>query len=949
MEEEKIRSGHWRRFVSLMMTVVLGICFLMFEPVQVRAEEPQNVRVGYYIARNFQEGGKNETSKSGYSYEYLQKIASYTGWHYEYVYGSWQELYQKLESGDIDIMAGVAYSDDRSEYISYPQYEMINETFYIYKDADDSTIKCGNIASYSGKRIGTLKNNARMTEVLENWVSENHANIEIAYYDDLAACANAFNEKKIDAFVSADNIVSSYNGIVPIEKIGKEPFYLGVTKNRQDLLDELNMALSIIDEQDSIEIDALRSKYSVESSVSVFLSKKEKDWMDTHDTITVGYTEDYLPYCDKKEDGSVTGLIADIVPDMIEALPGRYDLEVVYKGFKDQQDMIESLKKGELDLAFPVSDEAWYTEKQGYQQSSSVVSSAIDLIYEEPYSSTKTEKIAVNKNNQMQYCYTIFNYPNAKLVMCDSIADCVEAVRNGDAGSTIVSANRAHYLVGSNKKLNVSPLSNVENRCFGVAFGNSALLQIINHGLSILGENYGLNHTYPYVDNLMNYTTLDFVRDHIIGFSCSVILLLICIIAFFTKRNQNLKWAAEREAEQKQQLEDALETARQANLARTVFLRNMSHDIRTPMNAVIGFTNLALKAGENTKKIRDYLKKILVSSNHLLAIVNDVLEVSRIESGQTKLNETAEDMMEILEEVSVIIREQAQEKQQKFIVDISGVSDSYIYVDKLRIKQILVNLLGNAVKFTPRGGEISLTVLQIGTSEDGVVRLETHIKDNGCGMSPEFMKKMFIPFEREQTSTVSGVQGTGLGLPITKQFVELMHGSIKAVSEEGKGTEFVVRLNHRCAKDTILEEKSENPVQEDFSEMRILLAEDNGLNREIAVEVLKEYGFEIVEAENGKVAVEKLKDSPAGFFDAILMDIQMPVMDGYMATREIRALADPQIANIPIIALSANAFEEDKHASYVAGMDGHLAKPIDVSELIKVLGNILRKKGNVYE
>lgn len=180
-------------------------------------------------------------------------------------------------------------------------------------------------------------------------------------------------------------------------------------------------------------------------------------------------------------------------------------------------------------------------------------------------------------------------------------------------------------------------------------------------------------------------------------------------------------------------------------------------------------------------------------------------------------------------------------------------------------------------------------------------KYKKRVLENGCGMSPEFMKKMFIPFEREQTSTVSGVQGTGLGLPITKQFVELMHGSIKAVSEEGKGTEFIVRLNHRRAKETISEEKSENPVQEDFSGMRILLAEDNGLNREIAVEVLKEYGFEIVEAENGKVAVEKLKDSQSGFFDAILMDIQMPVMDGYMATREIRALADPQIANIPII------------------------------------------------
>lgn len=390
-------------------------------------------------------------------------------------------------------------------------------------------------------------------------------------------------------------------------------------------------------------------------------------------------------------------------------------------------------------------------------------------------------------------------------------------------------------------------------------------------------------------------------------------------------------------------MEKALGAANQASIAKKVFLQNMSHDIRTPMNAVLGFTDLAIQASNDTAKIQDYLKKIRISGNHLLGIVNEVLEISRIESGQTKLEETVCSIIDIVNETDVIIREQALKKKQEFTIDIWKVRDLYIYCDKLRVKEILVNLLGNAVKYTPNGGKISLCIIQTAWEQAGYGNYEIHVKDNGCGMSREFLEKIFVPFERQNNSTISGIQGTGLGMTIVKGFVDAMGGTIDIISEENRGTEIIVRLCQRLAEPPESPEKSKNfsYSPELFAGKRILLVEDNSMKREIASAILEESGLIIDTAENGVIAVEKLSYYAPGFYDAILMDIQMPIMDGYTAARKIRALEDPSLARIPIIVLSANAFDEDREASYEAGMNAHLAKPIIVSELLDTLGKIL--------
>ena len=804
-------------------------------------------------------------------------------------------------------------------------------------------MQCGDIASYSGKKIGTLKGDQRMTAALEQWKARHRADIEIEYYSDLTECARVFNEQQIDGFVSADNVVSSYSGITPVEKIGKQLFYLCTAKEREDLLSELNMAMSIINEQDAVEVDELRNKYYTETTVSVFLSQQEQQWMKEHAQITVGYLADYLPYCDKAEDGSATGLVSDIVPDLFDALSGDYDPEIIYRCFDDQQEMLDCLKNGEVDFVMPVSDGKWYAEQEEFVQSSAVVAFPIALVYREPYDNEVTSRIAVNQNNLRQYWYTLANYPDAEIVMYDGIEACIDAVNSGEADSTLLSALRVSQLLNGEKKLNIITLSDSEKLCFGVAAGNKALLQILNHGLSILGESYGLNHTYRYLDTVVTYTLTDVIQDHVWLFIGLLTVLLILIVTYFIHREQEQKKAAQHELKQKELLEKALCAAKQASVAKKVFLQNMSHDIRTPMNAVLGFTNLAIQAGGDTEKTQDYLSKIKISGNHLLGIVNEVLEISRIESGQTKLDESVWSIADIVRETDIIIRDQALAKKQEFSIDIWQVQDMYIYCDKLRVKEILVNLLGNAVKYTQTGGSISLRIIQKPCEKENFGNYEIHVKDNGCGMSEEFLQKIFEPFERQANSTISGIQGTGLGMTIIKGFVDAMGGTIDIKSEENKGTEIIVRLCQRIAEapEKSEEQKTISCSPELFAGKRVLLVEDNSMNREIATAILEEAGFKVDTAENGAIAVEKVTYYPEGFYDVILMDIQMPVMDGYTATRKIRSLENKAIAKIPIIAVSANAFDEDRQTSLEAGMNGHLAKPIVVDELLEVLGGIL--------
>ena len=576
------------------------------------------------------------------------------------------------------------------------------------------------------------------------------------------------------------------------------------------------------------------------------------------------------------------------------------------------------------------------------------------------------------------------------------------------------------------------------------------------------------------------FSLIQFLREHLFEVIISIIIIALIIVLLVVRRAERMRRQLEERKKLQTALNAALEEAQAGNKAKTVFLNNMSHDIRTPMNAIVGFTALAASHIDNKEQVQDYLKKISVSSQHLLSLINDVLDMSRIESGTVTIEESEVHLYNFIHDLRMIIQANVSSKQLELSIDTQDVVHEDIITDKLRLNQVLLIILSNAIKFTPAKGRISFRVIEKESPVENLARFEFRIKDNGIGMSKEFQETIFEAFSREKTSTVSGIQGTSLGMAITKTIVDRMGGTITINSEEGKGTEFIVDLTFKvnsapvkiepipelrncralvadddtdtclsvcsmlrdigmhpdwtnygkeavirakdahehgeafsvyiidwmmpdmngietvrrirkvigdkvpiiimtaydwadiedeakeagvtafCSKPLFMSElrvtlaepfdhndekkTDKDPEKADFSGRRILLAEDNEMNQMIAEAILTNVGFEVDKAGDGHIAVEKMKDAPAGTYDIILMDIQMPNMDGYEATKMIRALEDKNKANIPIIAVTANAFEEDRKLALDAGMNGHLAKPYDVTSMIKTIAEMIGDK-----
>ena len=416
-----------------------------------------------------------------------------------------------------------------------------------------------------------------------------------------------------------------------------------------------------------------------------------------------------------------------------------------------------------------------------------------------------------------------------------------------------------------------------------------------------------------------------------------------------------------KQIEQNERLREALKEARQANVAKTAFLSRMSQEIRTPMNAIIGYVELARKLRTNCDtctrpkcpdgipaKIAEFLVKIDASSQHLLALINDVLEMGRIESGKMELEPVNANLIKTFEEVRDMFVTQMETKNINFNVDTSNVKDRYVICDKNRLDRVLLNLLSNAYKFTPKDGSINVKLSQLNDGTEGFGEYELRVKDSGIGMSAEFAATVFESFTRERTSTVSGIQGTGLGMAITKSIIDLMGGTIEVITAPDKGTEFVINVRFELQPESEIEkaetdnQSADSGSEIDFTQKKLLLVDDIEVNREIAVMMLTQFGFTVDTATNGQEAVDKIATSNVGDYDIVLMDIQMPVMDGYEAARTIRALSNPQLANIPIIAMTANAFSEDIQAAKDAGMNDHIAKPIDVNKMIETIKKILK-------
>lgn len=908
---------------------------------QDESARSQTVKVGYYESRAFQEGASDGAVKDGFGYEYLQRVASYAGWRYEYVYGTWNDLYSELESGQIDLLAGVAKTSGKASEVLFPNASMLNETFYLYEDNDsEDEVSASDPSNVDGKRIGVIAG-SNAVDTLKRWVADNDIDPKIVFFEDKSVLCRALRQGKIDAFVSSDNVTYDIDDIAPIQIVGKEPYYLAVSPDRYDLLADLNDAQTIISTQDRLFIDKLSAKYTVDTAANKYLTRSEAKWMNEHDTLTVGYVNNYLPYCDTDSNGNPTGLMLDVLEEILDRLPGEWNPTLAYVDFDDQHDLFDALKNGEVDIAFPVGGETWYSEQKGYLRSSPVTSPTVDLIYQGSNNyADATGCIAVNTNNVLQENYVRLHYPDALLVYCNSIEECLKAVKSGSAGSTVVNGLRAGSLLNNESNLVALQLPENDDRCFGVNPEESVLLQILNRGLGIIGSDFGTNASYLYMDGLYSYTPSDFFDDYWPFVLAVVFGLALALVAWGVRYLNKLQYEKERDAQQKATLEKALETAERASAAKDTLLNNLSHDIRTPLNGILGVIDVNMTVDDPAAR-KANAKKAHRAADQLLAVIDELLEMSKLKSGEV---EVVLDAVCLGDVVNVCIEETSDLARAKH-VDVRLLEDGIplerclVMTSSTYLRQVLINVIDNAIRYNNDRGEV---VISASAEKDGSNAVDVHItvSDNGPGMSDEHSARVFEPFFQGHGGARSVYPGSGLGMSIVKEIVKLLGGSIELESKEGVGTIVTLAFSFTLAQDEEFVDNATAAASKGITGLTILLVEDNELNVEITRYALEQNGAFVEVARDGLEAVNRFALYPAGHFDAIVMDIMMPNMDGIESTKAIRAMNRDDANTVPVVAMTANVLEGDRASVLDAGMNAYLRKPLNVDELVETLSRL---------
>ena len=862
---------------------------------------------------------------TGYAYDYLNAILPYTGWRYEYVNGGWRQLFDMLRRGEIDIMGDISYTSERSSEIFYPDYPMGIESYYIYairgRGAD---------TSLEGRRIGVGASTVQ-SKMLKDYIARSGVKCTIVYFDSDSDRLRLIKEKRIDAFALVDSIKYLDKSYVPLVKIGESNYYLAVNRKRPELLRDLNAALSDIFAADPYFNMELHRKYFSKTVVRQAFSADESKWTAKHGKIVIGYCDDYLPYSDYDEEKRApAGLLASLVA----MLSDRAGIAVDCVAFKSADEMKKALTKGRIDAIFPVYGERWISEQEGRAQSSSFYTDGMSVVYRGDYARLKDGTVAVAASDPIQEDYLRCRHPKARKVLFNSIEDCLRAVDSGRCDAMYASTGviYRHMNAGAGSSaLQVMSEQNEAEFCFGLARGNSALYSIFNKSLARLSDSEVAEAVTPNTIVVPQYTFLDFIRHNSLAVIIALLLFAGLIVALFAYEGIRTKRGRVR-------LQGAVDAATKANSAKSEFLARMSHEIRTPLNGVLGLTRLALEE-DNFETVKDYLGNIDVSGRHLSSLLSNLLDMAKIESGEIELHPEVYTFEEFVRNLHAIVQPLCDQKHIRFIIE-AEKDHVPVMLDKTRFNQIVLNITTNSVKFTPEGGEIRL-IHKNSRIDETHLSYDLVISDNGAGMTEEFQRHMFDPFAQEHGQQFGSAQGVGLGLTIARAFVELMGGTLEVKSRVGKGTTFHIHMTVTTAAPERAAACEAANAQLDFTGRKILVAEDHPLNQKIVAKLLKKRGAEVIIAENGKKAAELFKESPAGAISAILMDIRMPVMDGLASARAIRAMERPDAAAVPIIAMTANAFDEDKRLSVEAGMNYHLSKPIDPDRLYEVLASLM--------
>ena len=901
----------------------LFLTFTLISPISTSAKESLRkvVRIGLF------EDTYNKVNENGeitgYGYEYFQKIASYTGWTYEYVKADWSNCFTKLQNGEIDIINGISYTKERAKNMAFSSMPMGEERYYIYVDVKNTDVSISDLSSFDGKTIGVLKNN--MPEVMLNkWEAQNNLHTKHVNISTEEEIFRKLKNNSMDCFVSVEEPWETKN-ISPILNIGSSDVYFAINKGRSDLKEELDNAMRRITNDNPFYTDDLYREYLLTQSACA-VSEEEKKWIKKNGKIRIGYVlKDSGISNTNFESGQVTGVIKDYI-DYAQKCLDNQSLEFQLIGFDSLEKQIKALKSGKIDMIFKVPQNLYYTEQNAISLSDTVMNlSFLAVTPKLHFEEEEKNLVAIEKGNLAKQWYIRDSYPNWEIIECPSTEYAEKMVKQGKADCLIVRAGQIRKYIEDNQ-LHGILLKNRAEISFGVRRENKELLSILNKTLKTMPPNMLTNALSMYENTMQKVTVSDFMNDNLL----EVMIFFIVVLVFIFIILELLRKSKIAEAKAKK----AMQLAESANAAKTNFLFNMSHDIRTPMNALLGYS-LLMKKELNDPKLLHYQEKIDQSGNLLLSIINNVLDMARIESDEVELDENYSKVGAIMGEICAVFEIEGKEKNIHFVREIK-VEHNHIMCDITKVQEIFSNLMSNAIKYTPSGGTITLRTEEMPCDKEGFVRMKTDVMDTGIGMSPEFLPHLFDSFTRERNTTTGKVAGTGLGLAIVKKLVDMMDGSIEVESEIGKGSKFTVTLQHRIADEKYYEpkqEKIEIACKDEIQGKHILLAEDNELNAEIAVTILEEMGLIIDHVGDGVECVSKIEQMPAKSYDLILMDIQMPNMDGYAATEKIRQLEDAEKANIPIIAMTANAFEEDKKMALAKGMNGHIAKPIDLQKL----------------
>ena len=934
-----------RKSVCAMLCLLLLLSVAL--PVKAAAETApaKVVRVGSFEDTfNY---CNEKGARKGYGYELLETLSGYTGWQFEYVTCDWSDCFEKLENGEIDIMGGISYTEDRAEEMLFSDEPMGEEKYYLYADLSRTDLSTSDYKTLNGKKIGVLMG-AESEVMLTEW-EEKHGlktqHVNISNNEDVK---QKLANHEIDCFVSLEESYWAELGISTITRVGKSSIYYAINKDRADIKEELDNAMRALDEEAPFYTADLCKKY-FSLDYKPILTGEEKAWLKEHGAIRMGFlTSDSGVSTYDPATGEITGTITDYIQFARDCL-GNQELEFQLVGYDDKEAELNALKSGEIDMIFHFDQSPNLAEEYRLARTNTTWTANMMVVTNKQlFIENQVNRVAVPQNKISLTRYIAFYYPQWEIVDCDTQEDAIKLVKDGQADCFITGINsEAKY--SKNYGFYSVPLPNPANSCFAVNSGNRSLLSILNKTIKAMPANMLTSSLAMHKSSARKVTLSEFIRDNffmvLLVSSIFVAVILLTILKLLLKARK-AEAAARKAANDTQELnaklQIAAENAESANRAKSTFLFNMSHDIRTPMNAIIGYADLASRHLDDPAKLEKYMENIQVCGQNLLMLLNNVLDLARIENDKTEMEYSVSDVDKDFRNCIAMFRNQADSKGQTLTVT-TQLPYPYIYADIPHLTEVCTNLVSNAVKYTGAGGTIRCGITQKPGEKEGWCDTVVTVADNGIGMSQEFQKHIFEPFERERTSTVSKVEGSGIGMGIVKKLVGLMGGTVEVESKIGVGSTFTVTIPCRIASEDEIQAKREiNPSdQKCLCGTRILLTEDNDLNAEIATELLQEEGCTVDRAKDGVECVDMLEKAANGTYQLILMDIQMPVMNGYDATKKIRRMDDPQKANIPIVAMTANAFSEDKQVALDAGMNDHIAKPINMSVLVPTLRKYL--------